>query len=75
MRNVWRKTLVAVGIAVALMVGPGIGMASAAPLQMAPTQLEPPELEPIVEALEVLPEVLEVLFPEPEEPQEPPEQP
>jgi hypothetical protein len=34
MRNVWRKALVTGGIAVALMVGPGVGMASAAPLQL-----------------------------------------
>jgi hypothetical protein len=34
MRNVMRKTLVTVGIAVALAVGPGIGMANAAPTQL-----------------------------------------
>jgi hypothetical protein len=46
MRNTWRKTLVTVGIAVALAVGPGIGMANAAPLQLpeVPSQviIEPP---------------------------------
>jgi hypothetical protein len=74
MHNVWRKTMVTVGIAVALMVGPGIGMANAVPLQIQPTQAELPDVEPIVDALELLPEVLEVLFPEPEEPPEPPDQ-
>ncbi len=34
MRNVMRKTLVTAGIAVALAVGPGIGMANAAPTQL-----------------------------------------
>jgi hypothetical protein len=44
MRNVW-KTLVTVGIAAALAVGPGIGMANAAPLLSHP-ELLPPELLP-----------------------------
>jgi hypothetical protein len=66
--------MVTVGIAVALMVGPGIGMANAVPLQIQPTQAELPDVEPIVEALELIPEVLEVLFPEPEEPEEPEEE-
>ena len=49
MRNVWRKTVVSVGIAVALMVGPGIGMANAAPLQIQPTQgpIVPPDPLPV----------------------------
>ena len=44
-----RKTLVTVGIAVALMVGPGIGMANAAPLQIQPTQgpIVPPDPLPV----------------------------
>ncbi len=71
MHNVWRKTLVTVGIAVALMVGPGIGMANAAPLQIQPTQ-ELPDLEPIQELLQP---ILEALFPEPEEPEDQEEQP
>jgi hypothetical protein len=62
MRNVMRKTLVTVGIAVALAVGPGIGMANAAPLQVQPTQLEGLDLEELAEL------VLDALFPEPEDP-------
>jgi hypothetical protein len=49
MRNV-RKTLVTVGIAVALAVGPGVGMANAAPLQVQPTQppsAVPPDVLPL----------------------------
>jgi hypothetical protein len=44
-----RKTLVTVGITVALMVGPGIGMANAAPLQIQPTQgpIVPPDPLPV----------------------------
>jgi hypothetical protein len=72
MRNVWRKTVVSVGIAVALMVGPGIGIANAAPLQIQPTQVEAPEL-PIEDLVDPVTELLEVLFPEPEEPEEPEE--
>jgi hypothetical protein len=49
MRNVW-KTLATVGIAVALAVGPGIGMANAAPLlphpELLPPDLLPPDLLP-----------------------------
>jgi hypothetical protein len=63
MCNVWRKTLVTVGIAATLMVGPGIGMANAAPLQLQPTQIE--------ELLDPIPEMLEALFPEQEEPEYP----
>jgi hypothetical protein len=70
MRHVWRKTLVTGGIAVALMVGPGIGMANAAPLQIQPTMPELPDLEGIVETLEP---VLQTLFPEPEEAPEQPD--
>jgi hypothetical protein len=53
MRKVWRKTLATVGIAVALAVGPGIGMANAAPTQIQPAQVAPPPgelLPPIPEA-------------------------
>ena len=64
MRNVWRKILVTVGIAVALAVGPGIGMANAAPLQIQPTQMELPDLEPLLEIHELLEPVLESMFPE-----------
>jgi hypothetical protein len=47
MRNVL-KTLATVGIAVALAVGPGVGMANAAPLQIQPTQqVLPPDFNPI----------------------------
>jgi hypothetical protein len=44
MRNVMRKTLVTVGIAAALAVGPGVGMANAAPTQLVPpvADLVPP---------------------------------
>jgi hypothetical protein len=41
MRNVMRKTLVTVGIAAALAVGPGVGMANAAPTQLVPPGLIP----------------------------------
>jgi hypothetical protein len=50
MRNVMRKTLVTAGIAVALVVGPGVGMANAAP-----TQLIPPIPELPVSAVPELP--------------------
>jgi hypothetical protein len=42
MRNVWRKALVTVGIVAALAVGPGVGMANAAPTQI--PELPIPEL-------------------------------
>jgi hypothetical protein len=42
MRNVMRKTLVTAGIAVALVVGPGVGMANAAPTQLIPPVPEVP---------------------------------
>ena len=48
MRNVMRKTLVTVGIAVALMVGTGIGVANAAPMvipELPIPELPIPELE------------------------------
>jgi hypothetical protein len=68
MRNVGRKTFVTAGIAVALAVGPGVGMASAQELPEA-------DLEGVVEPVgEVAQPILEVLFPEREEP-EPPEWP
>jgi hypothetical protein len=63
MRNVMRKTLVTVGIAVALAVGPGVGMANAAPLQM-PTLPEVPDLEAVQELVEP---IVVALFPDPEE--------
>ena len=50
MRNVMRKTLVTVGIAVALMVGTGIGVANAAPMVI--PELPIPEL-PIPELPEL----------------------
>ena len=52
MRN-WRKALATVGIAVALAVGPGVGMANAAPLQIQPTQQQivPPDLLPLKDLL------------------------
>jgi hypothetical protein len=53
MRNVWRKTLVTAGIAVALAVGPGVGMANAAPLQIQPTQqpVVPPDVVPLKDVM------------------------
>jgi hypothetical protein len=66
MRNVGRKTFVTAGIAVALAVGPGVGMANA--------QVELPEadLEGVVEPVgEVAQPFLEALFPEREEPETP----
>jgi hypothetical protein len=56
-RNVMRKTLVTAGIAVALAVGPGIGMANAAP-----TQLPIPPLPEV--PLPALPEVPVPALPE-----------
>jgi hypothetical protein len=67
MRNLWRKSIVTGGIAVALMAGPGIGMANAAPLQLpmqweTPEPQEPqeppePEPHPIVQLVEALAEL------------------
>jgi hypothetical protein len=53
MRNVWRKTLVTAGIAVALAVGPGVGMANATPLQIQPTQqpVVPPDVVPLKDVM------------------------
>jgi hypothetical protein len=53
MRNVWRKTLVTAGIAVALAVGPGVGMANAAPLQL--PALVPPPADLVPAPVDVLP--------------------
>jgi hypothetical protein len=47
MRNVGRKTLVAVGIAVALAVGPGVGMANAQPPLLPPI----PDLSTLIPTL------------------------
>jgi hypothetical protein len=54
MRNVLRKTLVTVGIAAALAVGPGVGMANAAPTLM-PTQIVPPVADYVPPPADVLP--------------------
>ena len=51
MRNVWRKTLVTVGITVAVTVGPGVGMANAAPTQL--------PIPPITDLIGQLPEMPE----------------
>jgi hypothetical protein len=53
MRNAWRKTLVTGGIAVALAVGPGVGLANGAPLQIQPAQQQvvPPDLLPLKDLL------------------------
>jgi hypothetical protein len=72
--NVW-KTLATVGIAVALAIGGGIGMANAAPTQIQPTQIgpDPEPLDSFEEPLDPFEEPMDT-FLEPQEQHETQEQ-
>jgi hypothetical protein len=54
MRNVWRKTLVTAGIAVALGIGPGVGLANAQVPEVALPEVPPEAWPALIELVDQL---------------------